>query len=99
MSGHARGAEGLGRCRVGPGAPHPAPSHPIGGCGNPSQTELPSVLYLGDKGLGVSSLSSLEVWHWECWQGVACGSEEGSAPLLGQPHSCSHSGSDPRILL
>lgn len=25
----------------------------------------------GGKGLGVLSLSSLEVWHWECWPGVA----------------------------
>ena len=56
---------------MGPGVPHPAPSDPISICGNPSQTELPSVLYLGDLGLGVLGLSSLEVWHWECWQGVA----------------------------
>lgn len=77
MPGALRVWAGLG---VGPGAP-PTPLHPLGGCGNPSQTELPSVLYLGDKGWVSRSLLSRRSGTGSAGKGVACGSE-GGAPLL-----------------
>lgn len=55
---------------MGPGVLHPCPQQPHGHLWEPLPA-LPSVRYLGDLGLGVLGLSSLEVWQWESRQEVA----------------------------
>lgn len=55
---------------VSPGVPHLAPQQSHGHLREPLP-ELPSIRYLGNLGLGVLGLSSLEVWQWVCRQEVA----------------------------